>query len=205
MSASSITGTHSTARGTCWSITINNPTDEELKVYLPGGWRLEGQFEAGESGTRHFQGMLKTNQVRASAVKAVFPRAHIELAKNSKALQAYVHKDDTRIAEFDTVESTIPTLWDYERDIANRWEWSRYYEIVEAHADEKKFDYSDSALAYIDELVNEDIEAGQYGIEFISVNPMWRSAWKKHYRAIINRAEKHHKDASVHEAKNQGY
>lgn len=70
-------------RASCWSVTINNPTEDELKCHHLG-WSLQGQFEQGEeTGTRHFQGMLKTGQqVRFAAVKKVFPRGHIEPARN---------------------------------------------------------------------------------------------------------------------------
>lgn len=86
-------------RGSCWSITVNNPTLADMEPELPPCWKLTGQLESGEEGTTHYQGMLSTPQVRFSAVKKVFQRAHIELARNKAALAKYVHKDDTRIAE----------------------------------------------------------------------------------------------------------
>ena len=46
----------------------------------------------------------------------------------------------------------------------------------------------DVALEYVDDLVNEDIKAGLRGIEFIAINPMWRSSWKKFYSSIIFRS-----------------
>lgn len=191
-SAVSITGTRSTDRGTCWSLTINNPTDTDTGVSLPGGWCLKGQYEKGEQGTLHFQGMLTTNQCRMSAVKAVFPRAHIELAKNRKALEAYVSKDDTRVAAFETRHSAIPTLWDYQRDVADRWDWSEFQKLDDFWFtnDRRNYDQGTVVMAYVDKLVGADIEGGAYGIEFISVNPLWISSWKKHWRDIISRSDK---------------
>ena len=61
-----------TERATCWSLTINNPTEQDLKVSLPAGWSMTGQMERGEEGTEHYQGMLKTTQVRFTAVKNYF-------------------------------------------------------------------------------------------------------------------------------------
>ena len=66
-----------TKRGTIWSVTINNPTKEDTDGTLPPGWSLEGQYEKGEqNGTLHFQGLLKTTQVRFSAVKRQFPSTY---------------------------------------------------------------------------------------------------------------------------------
>lgn len=73
------------------------------------GWGIEGQIERGEQGTEHYQLMVKTPQVRFTAVKKMFPTAHIELARNRAALQQYVHKEDTRVEEVKKVEVTFLT------------------------------------------------------------------------------------------------
>lgn len=55
---------------------------------------------------------------------------------------------------------------------------------------ENKFDKTDRgeiALEYVDFLVAQDIEDGICGIEYIAINPMWRSAWKKFYRQLVAR------------------
>lgn len=103
-SAVSITQKQSNERGNNWSITINNPTEEEKVIWqkaTENHWVKEaiGQLEKGESGTLHIQGLLKTQQVRFSQVKKLFPRAHIEIARNVAALAKYVQKDETRVAE----------------------------------------------------------------------------------------------------------
>jgi len=72
-----------TDRATVWSVTINNPTpsDEEgIALARQRGWQVEGQKEKGSEGTEHYQLMVKTPQVRFSAVKKAFPRGHIEAA-----------------------------------------------------------------------------------------------------------------------------
>lgn len=89
-------------RATCWSLTINNPTksDEEwIQQARQKGWQVEGQLEKGKEGTEHYQLMVKTPQVRFSAVKKQFPRAHIEIARNPAALAQYVAKEETREAD----------------------------------------------------------------------------------------------------------
>ena len=85
-------------RASVWSVTINNPTQTDeynISEARQKGWKVEGQLERGEQGTEHYQLILRTPQVRFSAVKQVFPRAHIEVARNVGALTAYVHKEDT--------------------------------------------------------------------------------------------------------------
>lgn len=183
-------------RGTCWSITINNPTQEDMKPDLPGGWKLTGQMEQGEEGTIHYQGMLTTPQVRFSAVKKVFARAHIELAKNRKGLEIYVHKPETRISEVADIRSNIPTLFEYQHTIASRWDDDEYNLFVNQKRDAmgdlefSKTSTADIALEYVDYLVGLDIEKGICGIEYIAINPMWRSAWKKFYRQLVSRERK---------------
>lgn len=205
-SADSITGGsravgEATMRATCWSLTINNPLPKETQVDLPAGWKLEGQFEQGSNGTHHFQGMLQTPQVRFSAVKKVFPRAHIEVARNKKALQQYVSKQETRVAEFTARQSDIPTIFEYQNTVARRWDWSEYDRRYKAAIDRRRpVDCSDIAMEYLDHLVSEDIEKGVRGIEFIAINPMWRSSWKKFYRSIITRYASHQTVSSPEEA-----
>ena len=184
-----------TERATCWSITINNPTEQDLKPSLPAGWSMTGQIERGEEeGTEHYQGMLKTTQVRFTAVKKVFPRAHIEVARNRSALEKYVHKDETRIATVPDNKSVVPSLFDYQHTIAARWDDNVFYQRVQQrrdyedeHKGEKYQEEDDLAMDYLDFMVSEDIRNGVCGVEFIAINPMWRSAWKKFWRSMIAR------------------
>lgn len=180
-------------RGTCWSITINNPVEGDYKCDLPAGWKLTGQLEEGEKGTPHFQGMLKTNQVRFSAIKKVFPRAHIELAKNAKALEKYVHKVETRTQEVRDNVSTLPTLFEYQGIIADMWveeDFQRRWNVAcENIGTNSVPDMDVVAMRYIDSLVASDIERGRRGAEFIGINPMWRSSWKLFWRSIIKRRD----------------
>jgi len=174
-------------RGCCWSITINNPTESDTKCDHPG-WSLDGQYEVGAEGTRHFQGILKTGkQVRFSAVKRVFPRAHIEVARNKKALEAYVKKEETRVGEFQRTE--IPNMFVFQDTIADAFDME---EVKRRWLDEDiskmyKHDINEMVLAYTDELVAQHVVQGGRGLEFIAINPMWRSSWKKFWRSIIAR------------------
>lgn len=97
--------TCSQIKGTCWSITLNNPTKEEIALWgnisksAHFVKSASGQLEKGANGTEHIQGMLRTDSVRFSAVKKLLPRAHIEKAKNALALAQYVAKEDSRVAQ----------------------------------------------------------------------------------------------------------
>lgn len=171
----------SSDRATCWSITINNPTEEDVRCEMPG-WKLSGQYEQGEEGTKHFQGMLTTPQVRFSAVKRAFPRAHIEVARNKKALEKYTTKEDTRVDAF--ASTGVPTIFEYQRRVCEVWVWSKYDEC-QAMFPNKPDD--EIALMYVDSICAKMIQDGAAGLEFVAINPMWRSSWKKFYRPIINR------------------
>lgn len=185
-----------TDRATCWSITINNPVETDYLRPLPAGWKLQGQIERGEGeGTLHYQGMLKTNQVRFSAVKKEFPRAHIEVARDKIALAKYVAKEETRVA---SVES-IPTLFEYQTIIADKWvedDFQRRWNEACSNAGLTVPDVDAVAMRYLDSLVEADIQIGRRGAEFIAVNPMWRSSWLRFWRAIINRSKRYKQDAA---------
>lgn len=170
-----------TQRSNAWSITINNPSVNEERCDVPGWW-IEGQHEVGEGGTRHYQGLLHTPQVRWSAVKAVYPRANIQPAKNVHALKHYVHKTETRVAA--QQDSGVESLFQFQSTIAGDWKEEKFVEVMKMFPN--KLD-DEVALMYVDSLVSARIRAGQRGAEFIGINPMWRSSWKKFYRDIIAR------------------
>jgi len=145
-------------------------------------------MEEGKEGTPHFQGMVTTPQVRFSAVKKVYPRAHIELARNRQALDSYVHKDDTRVADVADRQSNIPTLFDYQHTVARKWDDDEWRGFLDRRLEESpKMSVGDIALDYVDSIVAIDIENGVCGVEYIAINPMWRSAWKKFWRSMVAR------------------
>lgn len=180
--------TRSTERGSCWSITIFNENEYDNWKQIPG-WVLKGQVEAcPKTGKNHLQAMLRTPQVRFSAVKSVFPTSHIEKARDVVALSKYVHKEESRVETYDSTGG-VPSLFQYQDTIAGLWDEREFNRRCndDIIARSFKYDIGDMALAYVDELVSEEISAGKRGIEFIAVNPMWRSSWKKFYRSIIKR------------------
>jgi len=170
-----------TQRSNAWSITINNPRPGEERCDVPGWW-IEGQPEVGANGTRHYQGLLHTPQVRWSAVKAVYPRANIQAAKNVHALKKYVHKQETRLEV--KQESGVESLFQFQDTIAGDWKPEKFEACKTMFANKPE---DEVALIYVDSLVAARISQGQRGAEFIGINPMWRSSWKKFYREIIER------------------
>lgn len=168
-------------RGTCWSVTINNPSPGEERCDVPG-WKMTGQFEVGTTGTRHWQGCLQTPQVRWAAVKKVYPRANISLARNAFALKEYVRKEDTRASAI--VSSGVVNIFQFQDIIAGDWKVEEYNSLLQTW-DKKGPD--EVALIYCDQLVKQRIRAGQRGAEWIAMNPLWRSVWKNFYAEIIER------------------
>jgi len=183
----SITRPDTKERATCWSIVINNYTEKELELNIPG-WKLKGQPEVGKNGTRHYQGMLLTPQVRFSQVKRQFPRANISIARDKVALAKYVQKEETRVGDYKE-DNGIPTLWEYQTIVANEWDNDEFISRCanEPYARRYKYDNGTIALEYVDEICAKLIEGGSKGLEFVAINPMWRSAWKKFYASIITR------------------
>jgi len=170
-------------RATCWAITWNNPPDKI--PLLPPGWEVDGQLEKGEkNGTPHWQIILYTPQVRWRAVKNVFPICHIEAARNKAALQNYVSKSETRVADLPQ-QRYVPTIFEYQEMVARHWvpeDFDKRWMETDG-----SMSIDDCAMEYLDDLVRVDIENGMWGPEWISINPMWRSSWKKFWRSIIKR------------------
>lgn len=170
-------------RGTCWSVTINNPvaSDEEAisSARQRSGWSVEGQLEQGENGTPHYQLMVKTPQVRWTAVTKQFPRAHVQLARNVDALANYVKKDDTRIASLPETSAQYPSL---------QTMWDMFADWVPDHTKGAYLNFDkDAYLEIYDKFVSVHIEKG-YVLETMGVNPQIRSAVKLYGASIIARS-----------------
>lgn len=192
----------SLVRATCWSLTINNPTaadDEAITVARSRGWLVSGQKEMGKEGTPHYQLAVKTPQVRFSAVKRLFPRAHIEVARNPSALLEYVHKRQSRIGALPDPDERYPSLsnfWSLVYDHWTRFEkdcidqdalWNKGEVRFYRQSDDDAFEAN--PLPWLDEAVRCLIRQG-YVVEGIASNPSVRSSWKRYAREIIERCMK---------------
>jgi len=190
-------------RASCWSVTLNNPTeaDEEcIALARQRGWKVEGQKERGESGTVHYQLMVRTPQVRFSAMKKVFPRGHIEYARNPSALSSYVRKEMTRIADLPVASDRYPSLakfWDLVIDQLDSWNYINYGYIWEPRFERPPFWWKEAPTKYhreplhaLDDVTAVLIEKGYY-VESMACNPQVRMAWRKFHGAI---AYRHYED-----------
>jgi len=178
-------------RSTCWSVTINNPQaadEENIALSRQKGWKVEGQKEVGENGTPHYQLIVKTPQVRFSAVKKAFPRAHIEKARNSVALEQYVHKEETRVGTLSTEQEKYPSmtkLWDLMYKyffecgyISCNWDGTFF----------EKATGKQKPLQLFDEAINHLIRKG-YFVESMGVNPQVRGCFDRYWSSILYRCE----------------
>lgn len=184
-----------TDKACCWSVTINNPTDDDHKQWasltsLPWVREVKGQLEKGEEGTVHLQGMVKTQSVRFAQMKKALPRAHIEKAKNEVALAKYVSKEETRIGP--TVQVKTATQADLQNEIlkvlledlsCSPETSEQMLEIVTTNTTKIKKNWE----LYLDIAVNRLIFHGYYGVEFVVSNPQIRMAFKKYLPAILYR------------------
>jgi len=187
----------SAKRSSFWSLTINNPTpddEEEISLARQKGWKVEGQIEVGENGTPHYQLFLSTGQVRFSAVKKAFSRAHIEPARNPAALKQYVHKEETRVGQLKEQDDKYPSLSKF---------WMLIFEYHYCHEkyafdmdeidndnitfyDKRNFKDPRVRLATLDAAVNYMITQG-YHVESIAINPSTRASFSRYGHSILQR------------------
>lgn len=195
-------------RSTSWALTINNPTAtdrEQIANARSRGWFVEGQVEkADTTGTIHLQLHLKTPHCRFGAVKKMFPRAHIEVARNVPALVNYVHKEETRVAELDEgdkfpsmgrflvlllKEEYVRKPWDnkdgFHCDALEKGQLCYYSDYV---PDERcGFRDPEEWLELLDDGTEALVLKG-YHVERYAVNPQFRSSFKKFGPAMLKRA-----------------
>lgn len=184
-----------TERATAWSVTINNPgnaDEENINLARQKGWKVIGQLERGKNGTPHYQLLVKTPQVRFSAVKKQFPRAHIEIARSISALEQYVNKEETREGDLKQTDEMYPSLqklWDMLAEYINDNVW-RHTQWIDSNPDGK--------LVMFDKFINEIIEKG-FVVETMAVNPQIRSCVKQFGESIYNRSLRRQTDRQTDE------
>lgn len=194
-------------KGSCWSITINNPSaadDEAIALLKTKHWfrKWEGQIEQGEKdGTPHIQACLQTEYIRWAAVKKVLRRAHIEKARKQVDLVKYVHKPETRVADIATAVRVGPEEVEkhiYQkiiqlltRESRGNSAWSEEYirDVLigsETNGDLQVAFRRIDAMSIFDDVVIELIANGAQ-LEMWASNPLVRSAYKKYFYAIVIR------------------
>lgn len=200
----------STARSNNWSVTINNPVDsdyEEMERARQKGWKVMGQLEKGKEGTPHLQLHVQTPQIRFSAVKKAFPRAHIEVARNVQALANYVEKEETRVASLPSQQEMYPSLskfWhlvlryiDHRNWLhidGDKW-WKDAFDDMGYRRDFEGYCVSaaaelkaEMALDILESAVGHLISEGYHVEHYLS--PPNRYAFKKFHFSILTRARR---------------
>lgn len=163
-------------------------TLDELVKNMPPEWHLEGQIEQGHDSQQqlHAQLFLKTEHTRGTKIAKHFPNCYINQAKNPFALQNYVHKEDTRVAEFKTVENRSPQ-WHVVCD--KFFDWLIINEPFYGHIKDDLEERESPRLVYWDKFINYSITEGMR-IELIGVNPQYRSAVRRYWDGFITMAER---------------
>lgn len=154
---------------------------DALVQNMPSDWAVEGQVEQGEGsdGKLHLQLYLKTPQCRGTKITKYFPGTTIDEARNGFALQNYVHKEETRVGEFKTVENRSPQ-WHVVRDKFYEW-------YVDAHADQLGHRVDDEEkVKYWDYFIGLSLEEGM-NVDVLGVNPQYRSCIMKYWTHMIRR------------------
>lgn len=171
------------SRGSRWSVTVNcksvsRSTAEGCIAHARQlGWRVYGQIERGDAGTEHFQLAVSTPQVRFSAVKKVFPTAHIELANNWAALMEYCKKEDTRLESIKEVSSNyLP--WAQLRQMFAEWLVEDEFRVHTTDPDRR--------LQVWDIFIGELIEQG-YEVDLMGMNANYRACISRYWRHYVNR------------------
>lgn len=151
----------------------------ELVANMPQNWSLEGQIEQGhdKDDKLHAQLFLKTEQTRGTKIQKYFPDCYIDEAQNPFALKNYVHKKDTRVAEFKTVENRSPQ-W---RLVVEKFaDWLVLSRAHNQHDDQQRLELWDS-------FILESIKEGM-NIDIIGVNPQYRSCIVRYWDAYVYKA-----------------
>lgn len=174
-------------RQTAWCITMwlteeTGYTPEsihDLTQAMPNDWSLEGQMEMGKDseGKLHYQLLLKTPQTRGTRVAKFFPKCYIDEAHKFHALKAYVHKQDTRVAEFKSVENRSPQ-WSVVCDKFFDW-------LIREQPEVSMFGVvEEERMRLWDKFIGLSIEEGMR-VDIIGVNPQYRSCIQRYWSNYI--------------------
>lgn len=177
------------ARATAWSVTMNMKTipRERCEEYIgrarQNNWFVEGQIEVGKEGTQHYQLLVRTPQVRFSAMRKMFPTAHIEIARNVHALEEYVHKEEGRVEELKKVENKFVS-WKDVRD--------KFFQWVHEYGELQVQDYERRTQLW-DEFICDSLAEG-IECDVIGVNPQYRSCIMKYWDGYVRRLSRQQTD-----------
>lgn len=170
---------------TCWFTEKSGWTRRKLDEFvaneMDSTWSIEGQIEEGEdSQGLHAQLHLHTPWIRASKIMKAMPKVHVEVARKLIALKQYVHKDETRVDEFKTVETKSPQ-WHIVISRFAQWVLETHPQLPDEPPEERK-------LFIWDEFIRESIREGMR-LDIVGVNPQYRSCVIRYWTAYMWVAE----------------
>lgn len=145
---------------------------------MPSNWMIEGQIEqVKKDDDIHGQLRLKTEHTRGTKIIKFFPGSWIAPTNSKFALHNYVHKEESRVGEFKTIENRSPQ-WRIVRDKFADWVITQYFD--DRIDEEGKWKLWDTFIGI-------SLEEGME-IDLIGVNPQYRSCINKYWKNIINMA-----------------
>jgi len=183
-------------RATKWSVTINMKTaisketaEHCIATARQKGWTVLGQLERGAENTLHYQLAVATPQLRFSAMKKVFPGAHIEVAQDWVALVKYCNKSETREGKlidikYVTFQMVRDKFFDH---IITTSIADATYELTE-----------DTKMTYWDQFIGHSLENG-IEADIVGVNPQYRSCIMKYWISYICLAIRRQTDRQTQE------
>lgn len=180
-----------------WCITYwltDGRTIDDLNLItqqMPTDWMVEGQIEQGVDSQQqlHAQLFLKTPQTRGTKIAKFFKNCYIDEARNPFALQKYVHKTDTRVAEFKTVENRSPQ-WHVVVDTFADWLVREGYHIAGGSFGPPD---QEERLRLWDQFILKSLMEDMR-VDVIGVNPQYRSCIAKYWSAYVYNALRRQKD-----------
>jgi len=159
---------------------------QEFQQCIENEWLVDGQLEVGENGTPHYQFYINTQkQVRFSAIKRVFPKAHIECSHDMKKVESYCKKWKTRQTDTKTVKIE---RWDPDSDerYTTKMFWadlaSIWFEVYEETD-------TDIMLVY-DYCVQQLIDM-EFPCHMVAVQPQNRKAFQLYGLQMMNYYRRH--------------
>lgn len=172
---------------TFWSLVYwftdgrDRATLDSLVANMPTDWHLEGQIEEGgeSEDKRHGQFFLKTPQCRGTKIAKYFPHTTFDEGRNRFALKNYVHKEETRVEEFKTVENRSPQ-WHVVCD-----KFFDYLILHKPHVQHTRNE--EEKWAIWDQWVCDCICEGMR-IELVGINPQYRGCINKYWNGFWHAA-----------------
>lgn len=168
--------TDTTIKSCWWFVTINNYNDDEL-TKLKTQHKLfkssRGVLEIGkEHGNPHVHCLLNTDHTRASSIKAIFPRAHIDAkfkGENDDSVQSCMDYIDGKSKKKQTEDTAV--------------EGSRWYTQFRGEA---HLSFGDS-LKRLAEYSWTDPECNRHLAKLMEMNPKATSkdVWKDEYEHCV--------------------